>query len=40
MTHGNEDSVALAVLRKAAWEVESVTVETDGGPVTARIEAV
>ena len=40
VTHGNEDSVALAVLRKAAWEVESVTVETDGGPVTARIEAV
>ena len=40
LTHGPEDSIALAVLRKAAWESDSVAVETDDGPVAARIESV
>ena len=40
LTHGPEDSIALAVLRKAAWESDSVAVETDDGPVSARIESV
>ncbi len=38
ITHGAENSVALAVLRKAAWDADHVNIQTDSGPIRGTID--
>jgi folate-binding protein YgfZ len=38
ITHGPEDSVGLAVLRKAAWDAEQLNIQTDSGPIRGTID--